>query len=79
MTFDGETPLRRESFDFVYCKQVLEHVLRPEPLIREVARVLRPDGLFAGSTSQLEAFHSRSVANPTRTASPSCWRTPGSR
>jgi SAM-dependent methyltransferase len=66
VTFDGERlPFDGESFDFVYCKQVLEHVRRPDPLIREVARVLRPEGLFAGSTSQLEAFHSRSVANPT--------------
>ena len=37
----------------------------PEPLVREAARVLRPGGLLAGSTSQLEAFHSRSIANPT--------------
>ncbi|HEX2416267.1 MAG TPA: class I SAM-dependent methyltransferase, partial [Thermoleophilaceae bacterium] len=59
VTFDGQRlPFDAESFDFVYCKQVLEHVRRPDPLIREVARVLRPEGLFAGSTSQLEAFHS---------------------
>ncbi len=66
VTFDGESlPFEDASFDFVYCKQVLEHVRRPEPLLREVARVLRPGGWFAGSTSQLEAFHSLSVANPT--------------
>ena len=64
VTFDGEhLPFEDASFDFVYCKQVLEHVERPRELLREVARVLRPGGSFAGSTSQLEAFHSRSIFN----------------
>ncbi len=64
--FDGESlPFEDASFDLVYCKQVLEHVRRPDPLVAEVARVLRPGGWFAGSTSQLEAFHSRSIFNPT--------------
>jgi ubiquinone/menaquinone biosynthesis C-methylase UbiE len=66
VTFDGEQlPFADASFDLVYCKQVLEQVQRPRPLIAEVARVLRPDGWFAGSTSQLEAFHSRSLWNYT--------------
>jgi SAM-dependent methyltransferase len=66
VSFDGQSlPFDEESFDLVYCKQVLEHVRRPEPLVAEVARVLRPGGWFAGSTSQLEAFHSRSIFNPT--------------
>jgi SAM-dependent methyltransferase len=64
VTFDGEhLPFDDASFDFVYCKQVLEHVERPHELLGEVARVLRPGGSFAGSTSQLEAFHSRSIFN----------------
>jgi SAM-dependent methyltransferase len=66
VTFDGTyLPFETNSFDLVYCKQVLEHVRRPEPLVREVARVLAPGGWFAGSTSQLEAFHSRSISNHT--------------
>jgi SAM-dependent methyltransferase len=64
VTFDGrQLPFEDGSFEFVYCKQVLEHVERPHELLREVARVLQPDGWFAGSTSQLEAFHSRSIFN----------------
>jgi SAM-dependent methyltransferase len=66
VTFDGERlPFPDASFDLVYCKQVLEHVRRPQPLLADVARVLRPDGWLVGSTSHLEAFHSRSVWNYT--------------
>lgn len=66
VTFDGERlPFGDASFDLVYCKQVLEHVRAPQPLLAEVARVLRPDGWLVGSTSHLEAFHSRSVWNYT--------------
>jgi SAM-dependent methyltransferase len=65
-TFDGERlPFDDGSFDFVYCKQVLEHVRRPAVLVADVARVLRPGGTFAGSTSQLEPFHSLSTWNYT--------------
>lgn len=65
-TFDGvNLPFPDRRFDVVYCAQALEHVERPAPLLAEVARVLRPDGRLAGSTSQLEPFHSRSTWNYT--------------
>jgi SAM-dependent methyltransferase len=38
-------------------------VEHPRELLEEVARVLEPGGHFAGSTSQLEAFHSLSTFN----------------
>ena len=64
VSFDGRRlPFEDSSFELVYCKQVLEHVEHPRELMAEVARVLRPGGHLAGSTSQLEAFHSRSVLN----------------
>jgi SAM-dependent methyltransferase len=64
VTFDGRRlPFDDASFELVYCKQVLEHVEHPRELIAEVARVLMPGGHLAGSTSQLEAFHSRSTLN----------------
>jgi SAM-dependent methyltransferase len=61
--FDGMSlPFEDGAFDLVYCKQVLEHVHRPALLLSEVARVLvARSGRFAGSTSQLEPFHSRST------------------
>jgi len=65
-TFDGaRIPFPDAEFELVFCKQVLEHVAHPAPLLAEVARVLEPGGLLAGSTSQLEPFHSLSVGNHT--------------
>jgi SAM-dependent methyltransferase len=66
LTFDGiHLPFEAAFIDAVYCKQVLEHVREPARLIQDVARVLKPGGLFAGSTSQLEPFHSFSTWNYT--------------
>lgn len=63
-TFDGvRLPFGDGSVDLVFCKQVLEHVERPHELVTDVARVLRPGGRFAGTTSQLEPYHSRSTGN----------------
>jgi SAM-dependent methyltransferase len=65
-TYDGiHIPFRDHSIDLVYSHQVFEHVREPRSLLQEVYRVLRPGGFFVGSTSHLEAFHSRSVWNYT--------------
>ncbi len=64
--FDGvRLPFEDASVDVVFSKQVLEHVERPHELIADVARVLKPDGVFAGSTSHLEPYHGRSTLNLT--------------
>jgi SAM-dependent methyltransferase len=63
-TFDGvHIPCEDGSMELVFCKQVLEHVHEPGPLLGDVARVLGPGGWLAGSTSQLEPFHSLSRLN----------------
>jgi SAM-dependent methyltransferase len=65
-TFDGvQLPVEDAAADLVFCKQTLEHVRAPEPLLRDVARALAPGGWLAGSTSQLEPFHSLSLWNYT--------------
>ena len=62
--YDGvNLPYADGSFDAIWCKQVLEHVRYPDKTLAEVARVLRPSGLFIGSVSQLEPYHSRSIFN----------------
>jgi SAM-dependent methyltransferase len=61
-TFDGvNIPLTDRSVDLVFSQQVFEHVAEPERLLADIARVLKPGGIFCGSVSQLELFHSRSV------------------
>lgn len=50
-------PFRDETFDLVLAYAVLEHLYDPLVAIREVARVLRPDGIFFGVMSQGEPFH----------------------
>jgi ubiquinone/menaquinone biosynthesis C-methylase UbiE len=64
VSYDGvNLPFDPGSFDVVYSRQVFEHVRHPEPLLREITRVLRPGGLFIGSVSQLEPLHSFSLWN----------------
>lgn len=41
---DGPWPFPDQSFDWVICTQVLEHVENPDHLLGEIARVLRPGG-----------------------------------
>lgn len=63
-SFDGANlPYPDNSFDLIYCNQVMEHVRFPDALTNEAFRVLKPDGLFIGSVSYLEPHHSYSIFN----------------
>lgn len=37
-------PFEDETFDFVYCSHVLEHVANPEMVLKEMQRVVKKDG-----------------------------------
>ena len=64
--YDGvNLPFADNSLPLIYSNQVFEHVRHPEPLLREIRRVLQPGGVFIGSTSQLEPYHSWSLWNYT--------------
>ncbi len=64
--YDGvRLPLASGSVSMIHSHQVFEHVRRPIELLIEIARVLAPGGLFSGSTSHLEPYHSFSVWNYT--------------
>jgi SAM-dependent methyltransferase len=45
-TWGEQLPFAAASFDLVHCRQVLHHARDLAQLCREVARVLRPGGLF---------------------------------
>jgi SAM-dependent methyltransferase len=63
-TFDGRNlPYEDGCFDIVFSDQVLEHVRHPDALMASVARVLRTGGIFLGSVSHLEPYHSYSIFN----------------
>lgn len=43
--------------DLVVSRQVFEHLAQPQAAAREISRILKPGGIFCGSTSLLEPFH----------------------
>jgi 2-polyprenyl-3-methyl-5-hydroxy-6-metoxy-1,4-benzoquinol methylase/uncharacterized protein YbaR (Trm112 family) len=43
-------------FDWVNCTDVIEHLLSPEQLLREIQRVLRDDGVLLMSTENATSF-----------------------
>ena len=49
-------PFRAGSFDLVTANMVVEHVLTPESLFREVSRVLRPGGRFVVHTPNVHGY-----------------------
>jgi SAM-dependent methyltransferase len=48
-----QLPFAGDSFDVIVCVWVLEHLRSPETVLREVRRVLRPDGHFLFLTPNL--------------------------
>ena len=50
-------PLKDDSVDAVLCLYVLEHLRDPGQLVREVARVLRPGGVFYVTVPFLYPLH----------------------
>ncbi len=47
-------PFRGACFDVVFCQQLIEHVVFPERVLAEIARVLRPGGaLFLTAPNRL--------------------------
>jgi SAM-dependent methyltransferase len=64
--YDGvHLPFPDCHFDVIFSRQVFEHVTDPFGLTAEIGRVLKPGGVFVGSTSQLEPYHAESVWNYT--------------
>lgn len=57
---DGQKlPFEDASFDFVSCNHVLEHVFETEKFLREIRRVLKPNGLAVVSVPNCAAWMNR--------------------
>lgn len=41
-----EFPFKDESFDFIYCSSLIEHIKTPQLLLQEAHRVLRKEGIL---------------------------------
>lgn len=52
-------PFKDQTFDFISCNHVLEHVFETEKLMREFRRVLTPDGLCLISVPNIAAWVNR--------------------
>lgn len=62
--YDGtlaEAPIAPHSFDSVVLGEVIEHVNEPRQLVRDAARVLKPDGILLITTPNLDCFWSRAT------------------
>ena len=62
---DNSSLIRRSSFDFVFCTEVLEHSVNPFAAVNEIHRILKVDGLLFLTTP----FNFR-IHGPL----PDCWR-----
>jgi len=52
-----QIPLKSDSFDAVVIQAVLEHVLYPEVVAKEIWRVLKTDGLVYAETPFMQQVH----------------------
>jgi SAM-dependent methyltransferase len=68
-----QIPLRSGTVDAVVIQAVLEHVLDPDQVVREIHRVLRPGGLVYAETPFLQQVHAGAYDFTRYTASGHRW------
>jgi len=59
INMENPLPFTDENFDAVICLEGIEHVMHPEILFSELARVLKKGGLLIISTPNVQNFYSR--------------------
>jgi 2-polyprenyl-3-methyl-5-hydroxy-6-metoxy-1,4-benzoquinol methylase len=60
--------LESESFHVVLASHLIEHLNNPALFVREVHRILRPDGYFLVTTPNISGFQSKLMKNRWRSA-----------
>ena len=57
----GNLPYPNNSFDAIYCGELLEHLYNPDNLLSEVHRILSPKGVCLLTTPNLASWYNRIV------------------
>jgi len=52
-------PFENDSFDFVYCGEIIEHLFDPDHLLEEIHRILKPNGKCIVTTPNLAGWPNR--------------------
>ena len=52
-------PFASNSFDLIICTEMIEHVADPDTLLKEIRRVLKPDGTLLLTTPNLSSWTNR--------------------
>lgn len=52
-------PFDEASFDFVLCSEVIEHLFDPDNILKEIHRVLRPNGFLLLTTPNISSWYDR--------------------
>lgn len=54
---NGTLPFEDASFDVIHSNQVIEHLWNTDGFLREIRRLLKPDGYAVVSTNNLASWH----------------------
>ncbi|MBT5399272.1 class I SAM-dependent methyltransferase [bacterium] len=56
-----DLPYEENSFNFVLCQEVIEHIENPWKLFRDIKRVLKDNGTLILTTPNIQSKHSKKV------------------
>jgi len=56
-----DLPYEENSFDFVLCQEVIEHIENPWKLFRDIKKVLKENGTLILTTPNIQSKHSKKV------------------
>lgn len=62
---DGQFPFASETFDFIMCQEVIEHIENPWKLLRTANRVLKKGGFLFLTTPNILSQRSKKIFNKT--------------
>ncbi len=58
---ERELPFERESFDYILCQEVIEHIENPWKLFRQMHRALKKDGFLVLTTPNIQSSYSKKL------------------